>query len=77
MYARLMPTKEFMRRYSDIRYAASMGYLHAPLPGLDLIMMDVQPGSLGVRAGKLIGDREAEILRAKVLREELGRLVAE
>ena len=77
MYARLMPTKEFMRRYSDIRYAASMGYLHAPLPGLDLIMMDVQPGSLGVRAGKLIGDREAEILRAKVLREELSRLVAE
>ena len=77
MYARLMPTKEFMRRYSDIRYAASLGYLHAPLPGLDLIMMDVQPGSLGVRAGKLIGDREAEILRAKVLREELGRLVAE
>ena len=77
MYARLMPTKEFMRRYSDIRYAASMGYLHAPLPGLDLIMMDVQPGSLGVRAGKLIGDRDAEILRAKVLREELGRLVAE
>ena len=77
MYARLMPTKEFMRRYSDIRYAASMGYLHAPLPGLDLIMMDVQPGSLGVRAGKLIGDREAEILRAKVLREELCRLVAE
>lgn len=77
MYARLMPTKEFMRRYSDIRYAVSMGYLHAPLPGLDLIMMDVQPGSLGVRAGKLIGDREAEILRAKVLREELGRLVAE
>lgn len=77
MYARLMPTKEFMRRYSDIRYAASMGYLHAPLPGLDLLMMDVQPGSLGVRAGKLIGERESEILRAKVLREELTKLVSE
>lgn len=77
MYARLMPTKEFMRRYSDIRYAASMGYLHAPLPALDVLMMDVQPGSLGVRAGKLIGEREAEILRAKVLREELSKLVSE
>ena len=76
MYARLMPTKEFMRRYSDIRYAASMGYLHAPLPALDVLMMDVQPGSLGVKAGKLIGDRESEILRAKILREELSRLVA-
>ena len=40
-------------------------------------MMDVQPGSLGVRAGKLISERESEILRAKVLREELSRLVAE
>jgi len=77
MYARLMPTKEFMRRYSDIRYAASMGYLHAPLPSLDVLMMDVQPGSLGVRVGKLIGERESEILRAKVLREELPKLVAE
>ena len=77
MYARLMTSKEFMRRYSDIRYAASMGYLHAPLPGLDVLMMDVQPGSLGVRAGKLISERESEILRAKVLREELSRLVAE
>ena len=76
MYARLMPTKEFMRRYSDIRYAASMGYLHAPLPALDVLMMDVQPGSLGVKAGKLIGDRESEILRAKILREELSRLVS-
>ena len=77
MYARLMPTKEFMRRYSDIRYAASMGYLHAPLPGLDMLMMDVQPGSLGVRAGRLMGKRESEILRAKVLREELQKLVSE
>ena len=76
MYARLMPTKEFMRRYSDIRYAASMGYLHAPLPALDVLMMDVQPWSLGVKAGKLIGDRESEILRAKILREELSRLVS-
>ena len=77
MYARLMTAKEFMRRYSDIRYAASMGYLHAPLPALDVLMMDVQPGSLGVKAGKLISKRESEILRAKVLREELQKLVSE
>jgi protein arginine kinase len=74
MHARLMSTKEFMKRYSDIRYAASMGYLHLPIPALDLLMMDLQPGSLGVRAGHLMGEREAEILRAKVLREELELL---
>lgn len=77
MYARLMTAKEFMSRYSDIRYAASMGYLHAPLPALDILMMDVQPGSLGVKAGKLIGQREGEILRAGILREELKKLVSE
>ena len=77
MHARLMSTKEFMRRYSDIRYAASLGYLHLPIPALDLLMMDLQPGSLGVRAGHLIGEREAEILRAKILREELSALSGE
>ena len=77
MHARLMSTKEFMRRYSDIRYAASLGYLHLPIPALDLLMMDLQPGSLGVRAGHLIGEREAEILRAKILREELAAMFGE
>ena len=75
--ARLMSAKEWMRRYSDIRYAASMGYLHAPLRALDCLMMDLQPGSLGVRAGKLVGEREGEILRAQLLREQLLQLVAD
>lgn len=74
MQARLMSSQEFMRRYSDIRYAASLGYLHLPIPALDKLMMDLQPGSLGVRAGHLIGEREAEILRAEALREELSAL---
>ena len=53
------------------------GYLHLPIPALDVLMMDLQPGSLGVRAGHLIGEREAEILRAKILREELSALSGE
>ena len=77
MHARLMNTKEFMKKYSDIRYAASMGYLHLPIPAIDNLMMELQPGSLGVRAGRLIGEREAEILRAATLREELSKLAAE
>ncbi len=77
MEARLMSTKEFMKRYSDIRYAASLGYLHLPIPALDVLMMDLQPGSLGVRAGRLIGEREGEILRAQTLREELKALSKE
>ena len=50
--ARLMSAKELMRRYSDIRYAASMGYLHAPLRALDCLMMDLQPGSLAGASGQ-------------------------
>ena len=75
--ARLMSAKELMRRYSDIRYAASMGYLHAPLRALDCMMMDLQPGSLAVQAGKLIGEREGELLRARLMREQLIKLVAD
>lgn len=29
-------------------------------------MMDLQPARLGVRAGKLVGEREGEILRAQL-----------
>lgn len=73
--ARLMSVNELMKRYSDIRYAASMGYVHAPLRGIDKLMMDLQPGSLGVREGKLIGEREGEILRARLFREGLRELI--
>ena len=54
-----------------------MGYLHAPLRALDCMMMDPQPGSLAVQAGKLIGEREGELLRARLMREQLIKLVAD
>lgn len=77
LQARIMSGKEFMERFSDIRYAASLGYLHLPIPALDALMKDLQPGSLGVRAGHIMGQRESEILRARVLREELTALINE
>ena len=40
-------------------------------------MMDLQPGSLAVQAGKLISERRGEILRAKRMREQLLGLVAD
>ena len=75
--ARLMSGKEFMRRYSDIRFAASMGYLSIPQGELDQLMMEMQPGSLAHKAGRLLSEREAEILRAERLAEELPKLVIE
>ncbi len=75
-YARLVSVNEMMRRYSDIRYAASMGYLHASLGELDALIRELQPGSLAMGAGKLLSGREGEIRRAKLLREKLPGLVA-
>lgn len=77
LQARLMSGKEFMDRFSDLRYAASLGYLHLPIPALDALMMDLQPGSLNVRAGHIMSQRESDILRAKTLREELLGMTAE
>ena len=75
--AKLMSSREFMRRYSDVRFAASMGYLPIAQGELDQLMMDMQPGTLAARAGKLLSEREGEILRAEQLREELPKLLRE
>ena len=77
MHARIMTAKEMARRLSDIRYAASMGYVHAPIGALDELLMDLQPGSLKRSAGRELSDREIDALRAERLRrrlEEIGRM---
>lgn len=73
--AKLMTAREFMRRYSDVRFAASMGYLPIVQGELDQLMMDLQSGALAESAGRLLSDREAEILRAERLRKELPALL--
>lgn len=69
--ARVLSAKEFMRLYSNVRYAASMGYVNIAPGSLDKIMMDLQPGSLQSRAGRKLSDREMDVLRAEALRETL------
>ena len=56
--------------------SASGGHGKLQLGGDGIIVAQSAANSLGVKAGKLIGDRESEILRAKILREELSRLVS-
>lgn len=69
--ARVLNTKEMMRLYSNVRYAAGMGYVNVAPGLLDKIMMDLQPGSLQTHAEKQMPDREMDILRADVMRETL------
>ncbi len=72
--ARVLSAKEFMRLYSNVRYAASMGYVDIAPGSLDRIMMDLQPGSLQSQAGHQLSDREMDVLRAQVLRETLKHI---
>ena len=74
MYARIMNAKEMYKRLSDIRYAASMGYAHAPIMAIDELMQDLQSGSLRMRAGCEVSDRELDVLRANIIRKKLTEL---
>lgn len=74
MYARIMNAKEMYRRLSDIRYAASMGYAHAPIMAIDELMQDLQTGSLKMKAGKDMTDRDIDVLRADIIRSKLTEL---
>lgn len=69
--ARILSVKEFMRHYSNVRFAAGMGYVDIAPGALDKMMMDLQPGSLQTHAERQMTDREMDILRADVMRETL------
>jgi protein arginine kinase len=72
--SRLMGAKEMTRRLSDIRFAASMGYFHAPLRAIDELLMDMQPGSLVKFAGKPLSDRERDELRSDFMKKRLAEI---
>lgn len=74
MYARLLSVKEMNRRLSDLRYAASMGYAHAPIMAIDELMQSLQPGSLAVAAGRELSGRELDVMRADTLRSRLQEI---
>lgn len=74
MYARIMNVKEMYRRLSDIRYAASMGYAHAPITAIDELMQDLQTGSMKMKAGKELSERDIDVLRAEIIRNKLAEL---
>ncbi len=75
-HARLMNSQEFMQRYSDLRLLAAMGVVDADLTELDQLMMDLQPGSLGVRAGDDLGETEQSAMRADLLREYIRTIAS-
>ncbi|MDL2206183.1 protein arginine kinase [Eubacteriales bacterium OttesenSCG-928-N13] len=68
-HARLMSSAEFMQRYSDLRLLAAMDIVDASLSEMDQLMMDLQHGSLNVRAGEKMSGQERDVYRAELLRD--------
>jgi protein arginine kinase len=73
--ARLMDSTELMKRYSDLRLAASLGIIKLRLIELDRLMMDMQPASLNVSSGKDLNDREQKEYRAEALRKRISEMM--
>ena len=73
--ARLLDEKEFMRLYSDLRFACGVGLLSVPIAGVDELMHEMQPGSLSVLAGGNLSERDSKLLRASEVRSKLSALI--
>ncbi|MGI6173456.1 MAG: ATP--guanido phosphotransferase [Christensenellales bacterium] len=70
--ARLMSLREFMNRYADLRLGASLGALRIELSAIDNMMMDLQPSSLGMQAGRELRTLEGDMYRAEQLRKRIS-----
>ena len=73
--ARLMDEREFMRMYSDLRMAAGVGLLNIPVPGIDRLMLEMQPASLNALAGDELSECDRLLLRASEVRTRLTALM--
>lgn len=74
--ARIMPLSEFMQYMSDMRLAVCSGYMKAELQTIDQMMMDLQPASIRVRCDGELTDAECDQVRAELLRDQIGRILA-
>ena len=75
--ARLLDEKEFMRLLSDVRLAAGVGVLGAPILAIDELMTKMQPASLSSLAEAPLSGRDLMLLRASEVRNALSSLIKE
>jgi len=75
--ARLMDEKEFMRLFSDLRLAAGVGLINAPVTGIDELMENMQSASLSAFFGSPLNERDRMLLRASEIRSRLSTLIDE
>lgn len=72
LYARRLGETEWIRRWSDVRFAVLAGMLSIDLDKLDALLNETKPAHLELATGKDLSPVERDIQRAKVVREALG-----
>lgn len=71
-YAQKMSSKEAMKHLSNVRLGKEMGILdNMELKDIEVMMMDVQSGSVQKYAKRELNNNERDIMRAKYLREKI------
>ncbi|MBQ1257926.1 MAG: protein arginine kinase [Clostridia bacterium] len=73
--ARLLEEKEFMRLMSDVRLAAGIGIINAPIAAVDELITRMQPASLSSLADTELTARDLMLLRASEVRSSLSALI--
>ncbi|WP_044641852.1 protein arginine kinase [Risungbinella massiliensis] len=71
-HARVMDSKEAMRRLSDVRLGIDMGFIKdLPSSVMNELMVVIQPGFLQLYAGEKLGAEERDMRRAELIRERM------
>lgn len=74
-HARLIDSKEAMRRLSDVQMGVDMGYIkNIPSSVMHELMVVIQPAFLQQYAGEQLAPEERDIRRAEIIRERIHML---
>ena len=69
--ARIMPIKEFMSHWSNLRLGAAMGKLPVSVETCDALLTAAQPAHVRKAAGAAIGEKETDAYRSALVRQAL------
>ncbi|MDP2891825.1 MAG: protein arginine kinase [Bacillota bacterium] len=74
--ARVLDTAEFMSLWSDIKWGASLGiFKNIDLAVLHNLMMEIQPATLQLAAGKPLEAQDRDAYRAEVVRRAIEQII--
>ena len=74
-YSHLIPSKEALNLLSILRLGAEMGFLEEGVRKIcDLLLMDIQPAHLQLRAGTKLDAESRDALRAEIIRGRLQNM---